>query len=320
MTLEPLDALSRLAARRFGSFADASGSVLDLLAGALPAGCVLLCQLDWEAGEARVVDSRGDVERGATLALATQDAAGTDELIEPESLAGVWPGRFACAPLDAADGSVVGVLLASSGPGGPPPPYAGQLMVVAARLLSYEWESISTRAELRRLADAARDRDHTDSVTGLPTRATLLESLEREWELSSRGTVETQVVVYHLSERPELAARHGAALADLLLKEVAEVLAGAVRRTDHLARVGDDALAAVLVGCRGTEGALAFLMRVERALERVAAGRPAAGLSYGIHALAGSDSAARALELAEAAALSGQHVAPLDAAPTEEAA
>ena len=42
MTLEPLDALSRLAARRFASFADAANAVLDLLAGAVPGGCVLL--------------------------------------------------------------------------------------------------------------------------------------------------------------------------------------------------------------------------------------------------------------------------------------
>ena len=70
MTLEPLDALSRLAARRFASFADAANAVLDLLAGAVPGGCVLLGQVDWDAGECRVLDARGGaVERGSALPL-----------------------------------------------------------------------------------------------------------------------------------------------------------------------------------------------------------------------------------------------------------
>jgi GGDEF domain-containing protein len=89
----------------------------------------------------------------------------------------------------------------------------------------------------------------------------------------------------------------------LLLKDVAEVLGGAIRRTDYLARVSPDGLSAVLVGCKGREGALAFLGRAERALERVTEGRPAGlQLSYGIQRLADCDSTSAALELAEASA------------------
>jgi diguanylate cyclase (GGDEF)-like protein len=307
MALALLDALSRLAARRFGSFADAATSVLDLLEAAAPDGRLVLGQVDWEAGECRVVDARGGSgARGTVVPLADGLVSSEGaELLDDEALAALGPGSWAAAPLDAADGSIVGVLLASGPDGQSPPLHVAQLLPVAGRLLSYEWESISTRAELRRLSELARDRAHTDPVTGLPDRATLLDVVEREWELSQRGTVETYVVVCELGERSAVVEQLGEAAANLLLKEVAEVLGGGVRRTDYLARVSDSGLAAVLVGCKGVDGARAFLARFERALERAADARPAAiALSYGVQALADADSAAMALELAEAAARS----------------
>ena len=189
-----------------------------------------------------------------------------------------------------------------------------QLLLLAARLLSYEWESVSTRAELRRLAELARDRSRTDAVTGLPDREALLDSIDREWELCKRGTVESYLVVCQVRELAGVTDRIGLAAANLLLKEVAEVLAGGVRRPDYLARVGEDRVAALLVGCTGPEGARAFRPRFERALERSADARPAAvSLAYGIQPLAGADSAREALELAE-------HEARSAGAPEESAA
>lgn len=309
MALQVLDALSRLSAHRFGSFADAATSVLDLLHGAAPDGELVLAQIDWDAGECRVVDARGgSVSRGAVIALAAglpEAASAVTELLDREALAALGPGAWIAAPLDSADGSIVGVLLASGRGGSAPSVAVAQLLLVAARLLSYEWESISTRAELRRLAELARDRDRTDPVTGLPDRSALLESIEREWELSQRGTVETYVVVCEVRERSAVVERLGEAAANLLLKDVAEVLGGGIRRTDYLARVSDDGLAAVLVGCKGADGARAFLARFESAFERAADARPATiSLSYGIEPLAEAVSAAQAIELAETSARS----------------
>jgi diguanylate cyclase (GGDEF)-like protein len=225
------------------------------------------------------------------------------------------------APLDAADGSVGGILLATGPDGAAPARALAQLILVGARLLSYEWESISARAELRRLAERARDRSSTDPITGLPNRETLVASIEREHELSKRGTVESFVVVCQLRDREALVKRFGEAMANLLLKDVAEVLSGAIRRTDYLARVAPDGLSAVLVGCKGPDGALAFLGRFERSLERATASRPAAvQLSYGIQRLAEADSPQHALELAEIAAQSGparQNGTPLGTAPAK---
>jgi diguanylate cyclase (GGDEF)-like protein len=286
-----LDALARTAARRFQSFAEAATSVLDLVHAAAPGERVALAQLDWEEGTCRMIDARGDdgTVRGVTLPLS--EAGGG---IDPEALESLALSPCSVAPLDASDGSTVGMLLAT----GSGPHLA--LLPVAARLLSYEWESISTRAEMRRLSEIARDRERTDPVTGLANRRTMLEAVAREWELGKRGTVLSYLVVCRIAGRAALKERAGEATADLLLKDVSEVLAGGVRRTDHLGRVDDDLLAVVLVGCAAEAGAHAFVARCERALAGVTAGRPAPiELAYGFQALAGSDSGDEALAVAE---------------------
>jgi diguanylate cyclase len=288
----------------------------------------VLGQIDWDEGECRAIDARGDaVPRGTMIPLAPGvpvNGSAAAELLDTSALEALGPASWVAAPLDAADGSVVGLLLAT-GPGGEAPTRAvAQLIVLGARLLSYEWESISARAELRRLAEQARDRASTDAITGLPNRETLVTSIEREHELSKRGTVESYVVVCHLRDRDALVERFGQAMANLLLKDVAEVLSGAVRRTDYLARVSEDGLSAVLVGCKGPDGALAFLGRFERSLERATASRPAAvQLSYGIQRLADADSPRQALELAEISAQSGparRNGTPLGTAPAKDEA
>jgi diguanylate cyclase (GGDEF)-like protein len=309
MSTQILDALSRLAARRFGSFADAATSVLDLLESASPGGSLVLGQVDWDEGKCRVIDARGDVvQRGAVIPLARglpANGSAAGELLDGDSLAALSPANWVAAPLDAADGRVVGVLLATGVSGEASSRDVAKLLLVGARLLSYEWESISARAELRRLAEVARDRASTDPVTGLPNRETLVASIEREHELSKRGTVESYVVLCHMRDRDSVVERYGEAMANLLLKDVADVLGGAIRRTDYLARVSQDGLSAVLVGCKGPDGALAFLSRFERALERMTAGRPASlTLSYGIQRLADAGSPQEALELAEISAQS----------------
>jgi hypothetical protein len=153
MSPQILDALSRLSSRRFGSFADAATAVLGLLDSASPGGSLALGQVDWDEGECRVIDARGTgVPRGSVIPLArgvpaTGSAAG--DLLDGEALAALCPANWVAAPLDAADGRVVGVLLATGAEGAAPPREIAQLVLVGARLLSYEWESISSRAELR---------------------------------------------------------------------------------------------------------------------------------------------------------------------------
>jgi diguanylate cyclase (GGDEF)-like protein len=298
-----LDALARTAARRFQSFAEAATSVLDLVHAVAPGERVALAQIDWDEGTCRMIDARGDDGslRGVIVPLSARfpSAGGLDpaDLLDPRALASLGLARCTAAPLDASDGSTVGLIMATG---------LGQhlaLLPVAARLLSYEWESVSARAELRRLGEIARDRESTDPVTGLPNRRSLLVSLEREWQLGRRGTVLSFLVLCRIGGRDSLRERAGDAAADLLLKDVAEVFSGGIRRTDHLGRVDDDLLAAVLVGCKEAAGALAFVTRCERALAGVTTGRPApVELAYGFGALVEAPSAEEALDTAEQAA------------------
>ena len=299
-----LDVLARTTAHRYQSFAEAATSALDLLHAVAPGERLALAQIDWEEGACRVIDSRGGDEtlRGLVVPLAgrgfsSSGAIDAGELLDPRELDSIGLTSSVATPLDASDGRMVGLLLAT-GAGAHVP-----LLPVMARLLSYEWESIDTRAELRRLGELARDRERTDPVTGLDNRRTLLTAIDREWQLGKRGTVESYLVTIRLAGRDSVRERTGAAAADLLLKDVAEVFSGGIRRTDHLGRAGDDLLAAVLVGCREPAGAHAFVARCERALVGVTAGRPApVELAYGYQGLAGSPSPEAALEAAERAA------------------
>ena len=158
------------------------------------------------------------------------------------------------------DGSIIGALCAlDTGSGA----YSSDHLVllgVAARLLSYEWENVSRRAELRRLRESVRDIGSSDADTGLPNREGFLELLEREWRLSARGTVQSVLVACHVRvDGPE--GNLGETLATLALKDAAELLSTTARSTDHVGRTGAMDLAAVLVGCHGIESAEAFLRR-----------------------------------------------------------
>jgi GGDEF domain-containing protein len=98
---------------------------------------------------------------------------------------------------------------------------------------------------------------------------------------------------------------YGEAMADLILKDVAEAMRATVRRTDHLGRTGPASFSAVLVGCKGPEGARAFFGRFQEALAKVVSGRPVeVEVSYGAEPLAGAPTPDLALERAEAVALS----------------
>ena len=91
-----------LAARRFGSFADAATSVLDLLESASPGGSLVLGQIDWDEGKCRVIDARGDGRpRGTVIPLAhgrARNGSAAGDLLDAESLAALspptgWPRR-----------------------------------------------------------------------------------------------------------------------------------------------------------------------------------------------------------------------------------
>ena len=97
--------------------------------------------------------------------------------------------------------------------------------------------------------------------------------------------------------------RHGAGLGELLLRDAAEVMEEAIRRTDHAGRLGEDVYGAVLVGCKGPAGADAFFERFRHALGRVTSERPATlEVAYAVLALGKAESPEEALRQIEKAA------------------
>ncbi len=287
-------ALARLTERRFGSFAEAADSVLEMLAAQLPPGQVAFAQFDRDDDAHRVVSSRSAgspfVEPGSTLAPVPSAA-----FFESLSV-----GSYLAVPLEATNGSQVGELVAlAREPGAYREPQA-ELLTVAARLLSLEWESVRSRAELRRLREALLDGATSDAVSGLPNRATFLVSLERAWHLERRGTVPSHLVVFELANLAKVGETLGEAVATLLLKDSAEALAGTVRLTDDVGRVGGTRLAAILVGCNGDAGAEAVIGRFRHALDGVTESRPArVSIAPGILSLAATGSPEESLRIAE---------------------
>ena len=304
-----LSALARLAERRFTSFSEAADTVLDLLEAELPPGSILLGRVDWDEGELRLIDVRGaaasELGAGSTLPLADASNGSRNGLLDPQALQRLAVRSYIALPLDSSSGAGALTLCALA----PGTDVFNQehleVLSIAGRLLTYEWESVKWRADLRRLSERLRDPERTDSLTGLLNRVAYVEAVEREWRLAERGTLETYVLAFHVSNLKAIAERHGAAVADLMLKDAADVMGTAIRRTDHAGRVADDAFGAVLVGCKGLEGAAAFIGRYGQALDRVTQERPARlELAYAISSLGDAESPEAALGRVESEARS----------------
>jgi GGDEF domain-containing protein len=304
--------LIRICNRRFHSFSEAAESVLGALADDLP-GVVLLGQIDPDEPICRVLDAQGTgvegVHKDATLPLAfpaggtTGGAAGPapDSELDRAFLGSLGVKAWFEVPLEMSDGRIVGILAALDSQ---PDAYRSEhiaMLGIAARLLSYEWESVERRAELRRLRSRLSAGAEVDPETGLLSREVFLSLLDREWNLAERGTVESVVVVFRI-KGGTADGTNGAAISRLALKTAAEVLEASVRTTDRAGRVGDMALAAALVGC-STDQAPIFAERFRAALGRVTRdGNLRIELSHGIQALGETSSAEEALGRADVAA------------------
>jgi diguanylate cyclase (GGDEF)-like protein len=283
MAANPITPLAWLAQCRFQSFSEAAGTVLELLGPFFPDSKLLIGQLDEDEGAYRIVDCRGAdlpaLEAGTTLA-ARRIAA------DPGGPQGIgagahWspkidgPHRVHSSPLETRDGQQVGALCAIRRSAA----FTrtdGDVLTVAARLLAHEWERVMWGADRLKLIDRLRDPVRSDPVTGLLNRDSFQEAVERERRLSREGTVESYLVVVSIVGLHAVRGRYGEPMADLVLRQAAETVSGAIRGGDHAGRLGGDVLAAVLVDCRGAEGAAAFCDRLATTIARATSERSAA--------------------------------------------
>jgi diguanylate cyclase (GGDEF)-like protein/PAS domain S-box-containing protein len=101
---------------------------------------------------------------------------------------------------------------------------------------------VSDVTEARRLERELRDSALHDGLTGLPNRALLLDRLEHAL---LRETSTTAVLVLDLDHFGAVNDRHGHAVGDQLLVELARRIAGAVPASYTVARLGGDEIAVV---------------------------------------------------------------------------
>ena len=307
-----LQQLVPLINRRFQSFAEATDAALGVLAGALP-GAIVVAQVEPEGNVCRVLDTRGTggerLERGSLLPFVVAGANGNGdsalaraaqgEHLDPEVLVGLGFAESISVPVELSDGQVVGLLCALATKDGVYRSEDVVMLGLAARLLSYEWERVRSRAELRELRHRVRGGQPSDPETGLANRAGFGDLLEREWMLSRRGTVGSTVVACEIrvdgSDSESVAA-----LSRLAIKDAADVLTAVARTTDHVGRIGETTLGVVIIGAVDPAGITAFTRRYSQALQRTVHSRPfRVALSTGAHPLAETDTAEQALDLAE---------------------
>lgn len=316
MSGNALSSLARLAERRFTSFSEAADAVLDLLEAELPPGSILLGRVDWDEAELRLIDVRGaaggQLSAGSSLPLALGAHGGASGLLEPAALQQLAVRSYLALPLDSSSGAGAVTLVALSAETDAFAQEHLELLSIGGRLLTYEWESVKWQADLRRLNERLRDPERTDALTGLLNEIAFMEATEREWRLAERGTVETYVLGFRIANLAQVVERHGSAIAELLLKDAADVMQTAIRRTDHAGRIDADLFGAVLVGCKGLEGAAAFIGRYSQALGRATHDRPARlELGYAIRSLGEAESPEAALERIEAETSPRGGIAPV---------
>ena len=153
-----------------------------------------------------------------------------------------------------------------------------------ATLLAAFADLIAITVDRARLTDAASERaewaervSHTDALTGLANARTLSRVLELEVARASRQGTDLSVVLFDVDGLAAANEAAGPAAGDDILREVAAVLAEAVRLVDTVARWGGDEFLLVAPGAAG-------MIVAQRVLDAVA-GRPAiAGRAYSVSA------------------------------------
>lgn len=311
---------AQVCAHSFVSLGDAVRSVLDLLDRQLPAGRIVFGELNYNTDEYRVLDSRGEgidaLCAGARIPLrdsfcshmATDQALGLVGRASKDRVYGKLElcksariESYVAAPVELSDGIRVASVCAMSTERDKYDWRQHDILKIAARLLAYEWEHVTKEGKLRRLLQQQRALTG-DPLTGMPLRDAFLEQLDREWHLTQRGITESYVLALRPLGISEARTKSGDAVADLLLQSTGEVILADVRRSDIAGRVADDTFGVILVGCRGPEGAEAFMSRLHGAFERKLGQRPEKlELVWGLEPLSDADSAEGALSRAEAA-------------------
>jgi diguanylate cyclase (GGDEF)-like protein len=125
--------------------------------------------------------------------------------------------------------------------------------------------------ELRRVTAQLARTATRDELTGLYSRAVLHEALERALARRARSLTEPGLIYLDLDGFKPVNDVHGHGAGDLVLREVARRLEGAVRATDVVIRLGGDEFVVLVEEPPSLEAAETSVARVARRIREVVA-------------------------------------------------
>ena len=140
----------------------------------------------------------------------------------------------------------------------------GQMITGVASTLSLFWIDVRLmQADLSRVA-------HTDFLTGLPNRRSMLLRFREEIARAERGGGGFAMIVFDIDRFKHINDRHGHTAGDTVLREVARALDGTKRAHDVLGRIGGEEFVVILPQ-QGPDGAVDAAERFREAVARTAA-------------------------------------------------
>ncbi|MCO4764464.1 MAG: diguanylate cyclase [Myxococcales bacterium] len=108
---------------------------------------------------------------------------------------------------------------------------------------------LTTRQELRECKAALRKQARTDALTGVASRAVVLESLDRELARAKRMETLVSIIVVDIDGLRRVNDAFGNAAGDAALRQTAQRLSTGVRRYDVVGRSDGEEFLVVLPGC-----------------------------------------------------------------------
>ena len=120
----------------------------------------------------------------------------------------------------------------------------------------------------KRMQEDMRKKAMHDPLTGLPNRASFLESLDRAVRKARRRQGRFSVLFVDLDHFKQVNDTLGHAAGDLLLQSVSGRLASAVRESDLVARMGGDEFVVLIEEHRGPEEVMIVAQKILNFLER----------------------------------------------------
>ena len=106
-----------------------------------------------------------------------------------------------------------------------------------------------------------------DSLTDLPNRRLFQDRLEQAILRAHRDHQKVAVLLIDLDRFKQVNDLLGHRVGDALLKEVAQIASGCLRKSDTLARIGGDEFTVVLNHVESVGGAEQALLRIVQALQ-----------------------------------------------------